>query len=92
MSQISREYYGFSYSQMYNFLVDYFETPPAGSAQKKHVDALLAWWNKCVLHFDYDLSLTESSFRQIFPVHGSRTASSKTAVASMAKLYTQSNA
>ncbi|KAJ7853813.1 hypothetical protein B0H14DRAFT_3450002 [Mycena olivaceomarginata] len=29
MSQISCNYYGFSYSQMYNFLVDYFETPPA---------------------------------------------------------------
>ncbi|KAJ7734720.1 hypothetical protein B0H14DRAFT_3517070 [Mycena olivaceomarginata] len=75
MWQISREYCGFSYPQMYNFLVDYFETPPAGSAQKKHVDDLLTWWTK-----------------QIFPVHSSTTASSKTAAASMAKLYTQSNA
>ncbi|KAJ7888400.1 hypothetical protein B0H14DRAFT_2562368 [Mycena olivaceomarginata] len=35
---------------MYNFLVDYFETPPAGSAQKKHVDALLAWWTNLQWH------------------------------------------
>jgi hypothetical protein len=52
---------------------------PAGSARRKHVDALLAWWTKCVLHFDYDLSLTESSFKQIFSEHGSRTASSSRA-------------
>ncbi|KAF7371795.1 hypothetical protein MVEN_00036200 [Mycena venus] len=75
MWQISCEYYGFLYPQMYNFLINYLETPPAGSAQKKHVDNLLTWWTK-----------------QIFPVHSSTTAFSKTTAGSMAKRYTQSNA
>ncbi|KAF8146031.1 hypothetical protein K438DRAFT_1991200 [Mycena galopus ATCC 62051] len=37
--------YGFSYPQMYNFIVDYFEAPREGTPQKEHVDKLLAWWN-----------------------------------------------
>ncbi|KAJ6552175.1 hypothetical protein B0H10DRAFT_1262269 [Mycena sp. CBHHK59/15] len=40
------EYYGFSYPQMYNFIVDYFEAPCEGTPHKAHVDALLEWWNK----------------------------------------------
>ncbi|KAJ7090535.1 hypothetical protein C8R44DRAFT_861301 [Mycena epipterygia] len=39
-------YYGFSYPQMYNFIVDYFEAPGAGTPHRAHVDALLAWWNQ----------------------------------------------
>ncbi|KAJ6624451.1 hypothetical protein B0H10DRAFT_2186718 [Mycena sp. CBHHK59/15] len=40
------EYYGFSYPQMYNFIVDYFEAPRESTPHKAHVEALLEWWNK----------------------------------------------
>ncbi|KAJ7235690.1 hypothetical protein C8J57DRAFT_1728558 [Mycena rebaudengoi] len=40
------QYYGISYSQMYNFIVDYFEAPRAGTAAKQRADKLLEWWNK----------------------------------------------
>ncbi|KAJ7240257.1 hypothetical protein C8J57DRAFT_1478242 [Mycena rebaudengoi] len=40
------QYYGISYPQMYNFIVDFFETPCAGTAAKQRADKLLEWWNK----------------------------------------------
>ncbi|KAJ7451306.1 hypothetical protein FB451DRAFT_1566214 [Mycena latifolia] len=40
------EYYGVSLPQMYDFIVDFFDTPAPGTAAKARVDALLAWWNK----------------------------------------------
>ncbi|KAJ7028906.1 hypothetical protein C8F04DRAFT_1289336 [Mycena alexandri] len=40
------EYYKFSYPQMYNFIVDYFEAPREGTPQREHADKLLNWWNK----------------------------------------------
>ncbi|KAJ7687031.1 hypothetical protein B0H17DRAFT_1203879 [Mycena rosella] len=45
-SQWSEEYYGFSYPQMYNFIVGYFEAPLEGTPRRKFVDDLLEWWNK----------------------------------------------
>ncbi|KAJ7241197.1 hypothetical protein B0H12DRAFT_1221564 [Mycena haematopus] len=42
----STEVYGFSYPQMYNFIVDYFEGPREGTPQREHADQLIAWWNK----------------------------------------------
>jgi hypothetical protein len=33
---------------MYNFIVDYFEAPRAGTAAKQRADKLLEWWNKYV--------------------------------------------
>ncbi|KAJ7265249.1 hypothetical protein C8J57DRAFT_1230268 [Mycena rebaudengoi] len=45
------QYYGISrsYSQMYNFIVDYFEAPRAGTAAKQRADKLLEWWNKQII-------------------------------------------
>ncbi|KAK7028590.1 hypothetical protein R3P38DRAFT_2937333 [Favolaschia claudopus] len=40
------EYYQVSLPQMYDFLVDYFEAPEAGTQARARVDALLAWWNQ----------------------------------------------
>ncbi|KAJ6616289.1 hypothetical protein B0H10DRAFT_2038174 [Mycena sp. CBHHK59/15] len=40
------EYYGISYPQMYNFIVDFFESPKEGTEAKRRVDDLLAWWNQ----------------------------------------------
>ncbi|KAJ7265816.1 hypothetical protein C8J57DRAFT_1718354 [Mycena rebaudengoi] len=40
------QYYGISYPQMYNFIVDFFETPYASTAAKQRADKLLEWWNK----------------------------------------------
>jgi hypothetical protein len=45
----ANQYYGISYPQMYNFIVDYFEAPRAGTAAKQRADKLLEWWNKCVV-------------------------------------------
>ncbi|KAJ7232880.1 hypothetical protein C8J57DRAFT_1729681 [Mycena rebaudengoi] len=42
----ANQYYGISYPQMYNFIVDYFEAPRAGTAAKQRADKLLEWWNK----------------------------------------------
>ncbi|KAJ7714731.1 hypothetical protein B0H16DRAFT_1617844 [Mycena metata] len=42
----TNNYYGFSYPQMYNFIVNYFEAPREGTPQQEHVDKLLSWWNK----------------------------------------------
>ncbi|KAJ7744281.1 hypothetical protein DFH07DRAFT_963819 [Mycena maculata] len=44
--QWTPEYYGISYPQMYNFIVDYFETPLPGTPERAHADALLKWWNQ----------------------------------------------
>ncbi|KAJ7017045.1 hypothetical protein C8F04DRAFT_1406333 [Mycena alexandri] len=40
------EYYKFSYPQMYNFIIDYFEAPRAGTPQRERADKLLDWWNQ----------------------------------------------
>ncbi|KAJ7491862.1 hypothetical protein B0H11DRAFT_2277774 [Mycena galericulata] len=44
--QWTPEYYGISYPQMYNFIVDYFEAPLPGTPERAHADALLKWWNQ----------------------------------------------
>ncbi|KAJ7197109.1 hypothetical protein C8J57DRAFT_1546237 [Mycena rebaudengoi] len=38
--------YGFSYPQMYNFIVDYFESPREGTPYRAHVDKFLSWCNQ----------------------------------------------
>ncbi|KAG6849521.1 hypothetical protein C0991_011457, partial [Blastosporella zonata] len=38
-------YNNFNYELFYNFIVDYFEDIE-GAEAKKHVKALLKWWNK----------------------------------------------
>ncbi|KAJ6576089.1 hypothetical protein DFH09DRAFT_1361694 [Mycena vulgaris] len=40
------EYYGISFPQMYDFIVDFFEAPAAGTAARKRADDLLTWWHK----------------------------------------------
>ncbi|KAJ7634277.1 hypothetical protein DFH06DRAFT_1336821 [Mycena polygramma] len=45
-SQWSPVCYGFSYPQMYNFIIDYLEAPRPGTPHREHVDKLLAWWNQ----------------------------------------------
>ncbi|KAJ7762207.1 hypothetical protein B0H16DRAFT_1884180 [Mycena metata] len=40
------EYYKFSYPQMYNFIVDYFEAPRVGTPQRERADKVLDWWNR----------------------------------------------
>ncbi|KAJ7865161.1 hypothetical protein B0H14DRAFT_3443125 [Mycena olivaceomarginata] len=40
------QYYNVSLPQMYNFIVDFFESPREGTQARKRVNKLLAWWNK----------------------------------------------
>ncbi|KAJ6587911.1 hypothetical protein B0H19DRAFT_1247641 [Mycena capillaripes] len=65
-----------SYPQMYNFIVDYFESPREGTPDRAHVDKLLAWWN----HWRDG---------QIFPAHASSASTASTSVSSMSKLRTR---
>ncbi|TFK65060.1 hypothetical protein BDN72DRAFT_860922 [Pluteus cervinus] len=41
------EFNGFSYPRLFNFIVDFFESPPGRRAQKR-LDDLLEWWNNRV--------------------------------------------
>ncbi|KAJ7056290.1 hypothetical protein C8F01DRAFT_1087154 [Mycena amicta] len=38
-----------SLPQFYDFIVDFFEEPAAGSEARKRVDTLLSWWNQSIL-------------------------------------------
>ena len=49
MSQWSEEYYGISYPDFYNFIIDFFEdhdvNTAAGEHGKRVADELLEWFN-----------------------------------------------
>ncbi|KAJ7203175.1 hypothetical protein B0H12DRAFT_1330694, partial [Mycena haematopus] len=51
--------YGFSYPQLYDFVVDYLETPRAGTPEKADVDKLMTWWNEQI--FPHHASSTGSA-------------------------------
>ncbi|KAJ7144434.1 hypothetical protein C8R44DRAFT_144387 [Mycena epipterygia] len=46
VSSWTTEYCKVSLPQMYDFIVDFFEAPKAGTNARARADALLAWWNK----------------------------------------------
>ncbi|KAJ6474695.1 hypothetical protein C8R47DRAFT_1199446 [Mycena vitilis] len=43
-----QDYYQVSLHQLYDFIVDFLESPAEDSQAKERVDALLAWWNQQV--------------------------------------------
>jgi hypothetical protein len=49
MSQWTDNWQGVSLPQMYNFIVDFFDEPEAGTAARKRADELLDWWSECVI-------------------------------------------
>ncbi|KAJ7762374.1 hypothetical protein DFH07DRAFT_1059578 [Mycena maculata] len=41
-----QEYYQVSLHQLYDFIVDFFESPAEGTQARERANALLSWWNK----------------------------------------------
>ncbi|KAJ6607099.1 hypothetical protein B0H10DRAFT_2195081 [Mycena sp. CBHHK59/15] len=82
------EYYGISYPQMYNFIVDFFESPKEGTEAKRRVDDLLAWWNQYVVVLSIIYYHSHFS-RKIFPNHASAVTTHASSVSSYEKLRAQ---
>ncbi|KAJ6540164.1 hypothetical protein DFH09DRAFT_1368566 [Mycena vulgaris] len=85
------EYYGVSFPQMYDFIVDFFEAPKAGTGARKRADDLLTWWNKKIFPTHASSAAThQTSIASRSKLREQRAAMEMAAVAAIVPVVTAS--